>query len=293
LATMPNQEQKSESMEQAKDLIAGTMAGLLSKVIEYPFDTLKVRLQTTPEKYGNSAVLCLRKMIAEEGWRSIFRGLPAPLIGAMGENSVIFWSYGIAARFISGENTKNDLSLSQVGIAGLFSGVAVGTYLTPVEYIKCRLQAKSTSGMYTSTFDCFLKTIAHEGGVRVLFTGLCSTLARDVPGHAVYFVTYEAVSGWLTPENGQPAPAYAVIAGGSCSGIAYWCSIYPFDSVKSRIQTTGIVDSFGTVCVQEYQINGFAGLYRGLGVTLPRGIISNGLIFFAYEYSKRFLDSLL
>jgi len=77
-------------MDQTKDLIAGTMAGLFSKVIEYPCDTLKVRLQTTPEKYNNSAYQCFRKMTTHNGYLSIFRGLPAPLLGAMGENSVIF-----------------------------------------------------------------------------------------------------------------------------------------------------------------------------------------------------------
>jgi len=277
---MANQTRKIESLEQVKDFMAGTMAGLVSKVIEYPFDTLKVRLQTSPEKYGNSAVRCLRQMIAEEGYRSIFRGLPAPLIGAMGENSVIFWSYGIAARFISGGHTKNELSLAQVGISGLFSGLAVGIYLTPVEYIKCRLQAKSTSGMYTSSFDCLRVSVASHGGIRILFTGLWSTLARDVPGHVAYFLTYTVVSKWLSPEIGQPTPAYAVIAGGSCSGVAYWCSIYPFDMVKSRIQTSGMEESFRTVFVQEYRTRGFVGLYRGLAVTLPRGILSNGVIFF-------------
>jgi len=77
-------------MDQTKDLVAGTLVGLFSKVIEYPFDTLKVRLQTSPEKYNNSALYCFRKMTTQEGYLSIFRGLPAPLIGAMGENSVIF-----------------------------------------------------------------------------------------------------------------------------------------------------------------------------------------------------------
>jgi len=200
------QKQKSESLEQVKDLIAGTMAGVLAKLIEYPFDTLKVRLQTTPEKYGNSAVQRFRKMIAEEGYGSLFRGLPAPLIGAMGENSVIFWSYGIAARFISSGNPKSELSRAQVGVAGLFSGLAVGTYLTPVEYVKCRLQAKSTSGLYTSAFHCLQVSIASQGGIRILFTGWWSTLARDVPGHAAYFLTYTVVSDWLSPEVGQPAP---------------------------------------------------------------------------------------
>ena len=33
----------SEAREQVKDITAGTMAGLMSKVVEYPFDTIKVR----------------------------------------------------------------------------------------------------------------------------------------------------------------------------------------------------------------------------------------------------------
>lgn len=76
-------------MEQTKDIMAGTIAGILSKLIEHPFDTLKVRLQTTPEKY-KSAFQCFRKMTAQEGYLSIFRGLPAPLIGAMGASSILF-----------------------------------------------------------------------------------------------------------------------------------------------------------------------------------------------------------
>jgi len=119
---MVNQTGKSESKEQANDLIAGTVAGLLPKLLDYPFDTLKVRLQTTPEEYKYSTIQCLRKIGSEEGYKSIFRGLPAPLIGAMGERSVCFWSYGVAARYILGWNAKSELSLAHVAFSGLFSG---------------------------------------------------------------------------------------------------------------------------------------------------------------------------
>jgi len=278
-------------MEQTKDLMAGTMAGFTSKVIEYPFDTLKVRLQTTPEKYGNSALQCFRKMTHQEGYYSIFRGLPAPLIGAMGENSVIFWSYSTCTRCMWGEKSKSELTLPQITLSAFLAGFVVGTYLTPVEYVKCRLQAQHTSGMYNSAFDCLIKTSASLGGVRRLFSGWCTTLARDMPGNAIYFLTYEAVSNYLSSQ-GQPAPGYAVIAGGSSAGVAYWGFIYPFDTVKSRIQTMGIQERFWTIFIQEYKRCGFSGLYRGIGVTIPRAAISNGVIFFSYEYSKRFLNSL-
>jgi len=279
-------------MEQTKDLVAGTMAGLFSKVIEYPFDTVKVRLQTTPETYANSAFQCLVKITKHEGYISIFRGLPAPLVGAMGENSVIFWSYGTCLRCMWGSKPKNELSIPQFGLSAFLAGFAVGTYVTPVEYVKCRLQAQHTSGMYTSAFDCLRKTLRSPGGLRRLFSGWGTTLARDMPGNAVYFITYEVVSNKLTPEHRQPAPAYAVIAGGGCAGVTYWFCIYPFDTVKSRIQTMSIQEPFSRIFIQEYNRRGFSGLYRGIGVTLPRAVISNGVIFFAYEYSKRFLNSL-
>jgi len=208
-------------MDQTKDLVAGTIAGLFSKVIEYPCDTLKVRLQTTPEMYNNSAFQCFRKMTTQEGYLSIFRGLPAPLLGAMGENSVIFWSYGTAVRCMWGDKSKSELSLSQIGLSGLLGGLAVGTYLTPVEYVKCRLQSQQTSEMYTSAFDCLKKTLASPGGKRTLFTGWGTTLGREIPGNAIYFMAYEAVSNWLSPGNRQPAPAHAVIAGGGSAGVAY------------------------------------------------------------------------
>jgi len=277
-------------MEQAKDIMAGTLAGLFSKVIEHPFDTLKVRLQTTPEKY-NSAFQCFRKMITQEGYLSIFRGLPAPLIGAMGANSVIFWSYGICIRCMWGVTPKSELSLTQIALSAFMAGSTVGTYLTPVEYIKCRLQAQHTSGMYISSYDCLQKTLASQGGIQTLFSGWSTTLARDMPGNMVYFVTYETVSNYFSPQKEQQAPLHAVIAGGGSAGVMYWCCIYPFDTVKSRIQTMMIVERFGTVFVQEYRRRGVLGLYLGIGVTLPRALISNAATFFAYEYSKRFLNS--
>jgi len=87
------------------------------------------------------------------------------------------------------------------------AGFAVGTWLTPVEYVKCRLQAQHTAGMYNSAFHCLQSTVKETGGIRkLLFTGYGTTLAREMPGNAVYFLAYETVSKMLSPGNGQPAP---------------------------------------------------------------------------------------
>jgi len=101
------------------------------------------------------------------------------------------------------------------------------------------------------------------------------------------------MSDWLSPGEGQAAPLHYTFAGGACAATAYWCSVYPFDMVKSRIQTMGMVETFGTVFAHEYRKRGFLGLYQGIGVTLLRAVIAGGLKFFAYEYSKKLLDSVI
>ena len=42
------QTQSSQSIEALKDIAFGSTAGVLGKFIEYPFDTVKVRLQSQP-----------------------------------------------------------------------------------------------------------------------------------------------------------------------------------------------------------------------------------------------------
>lgn len=120
-----------------------------------------------------------------------------------------------------GVTPKSELSLTQIALSAFMAGFPIGTYLTPLEYIKCRLQAQHTSGMYISSFDCLRKTLASQGGMRPLFSGWGITLARDMPGNSVYFVTYEAVSDYFSPQKGQPAPINAVIAGGASAGVLY------------------------------------------------------------------------
>lgn len=280
-------------MDAFKDIIAGTMAGFFSKVIEYPFDTVKVRLQTTPEKYKN-AVDCFRIMTKTEGPVAVFRGLPAPLVGAMAENSIVFFGYSGAGRLLFPKTPKHMYSPSQVALASAISGVAVACWLTPVEYVKCRLQAKHTSKMYNSAFDCLMKTVYEKRGVLKLSTGLSATMGREVPGAVMYFGAYEGVKYVLAP-NQKDLPLWKTMVSGGAAGVAYWSAIYPIDLVKSRMQTSenksGTL-SFRQEFIRVYRSSGATGLYKGIGVTVPRAVISNAVIFGVYEQTLKQLDNM-
>lgn len=83
------------------------IAGTAGKIVEYPFDTIKVRLQsqpTTPPFLYSGPWDCFRKSISPHnhngggggGIRGLYRGLSAPLFGAAIETSSLFFSYRLA-----------------------------------------------------------------------------------------------------------------------------------------------------------------------------------------------------
>lgn len=140
------------------DWTAGTFAGMTSKVIEYPFDTVKVRLQTqTTNPYSISG---------------IYRGITAPILGAMLENAVMFSTYAVSERYASSELGMS--KLGSVAFAGGVSGFALSFVLSPVELLKCRMQ---TLSHFNSPKHVLLSTI-RTGGLSSLYTGHSMTMLR-------------------------------------------------------------------------------------------------------------------
>lgn len=64
------------------------ISGMTGKLVEYPFDTLKVRLQTGP--YAG-ATDCITTISKEEGLLAFYRGLATPLVGAGIEVATLFF----------------------------------------------------------------------------------------------------------------------------------------------------------------------------------------------------------
>lgn len=81
--------------EALKDVVCGSLAGIVGKYIEYPFDTVKVRLQSQPDTVPlryNGPLDCFKKSLQRDGFLGIYRGISAPLVGAAVETSTLFFS---------------------------------------------------------------------------------------------------------------------------------------------------------------------------------------------------------
>jgi ornithine carrier protein len=83
------------SKEAAKDILFGSTAGVVGKFIEYPFDTVKVRLQSQPDGLSllyKGPIDCFKQSFRQDGFFGLYRGISAPLVGAAVETSSLFFS---------------------------------------------------------------------------------------------------------------------------------------------------------------------------------------------------------
>ncbi|WCJ40745.1 Mitochondrial substrate carrier family protein [Euphorbia peplus] len=83
-------------------LVAGGLAGVASWASCYPLDVIKTRLQAqTPSSIKYNGILdCFRRIVAEEGYHVLWRGLSTAVARAFLVNGAIFSAYEIALRCI-------------------------------------------------------------------------------------------------------------------------------------------------------------------------------------------------
>ena len=290
----------SSGKDLLRDLLSGMLSGFVCKIVEYPADTIKVLEQTGGNRFSGP-IDCFSKTVAESGVLSLYRGLAAPLLGSMAECASLFVSYGYGKKVLGvneeAATLSNPVPFWKLVLSGAGSGFASTCVLTPVELIKCRLQAQiksSGSENYKGPIDCIARTVQEEG-VTGLWRGNLSTLAREVPGNMAWFGVYEAgmrsVQRARGDERKKDVPLYWSALSGSAAGVAYWAVPFPADTVKSKIQTDSRFQnaSFSSVFKTIVKEEGLAGLYRGCAITCIRAIPSHALVFYFYEVADRFL----
>eukprot|EP01061_Rhynchopus_euleeides_P004688 TRINITY_DN13936_c0_g1_i1.p1 TRINITY_DN13936_c0_g1~~TRINITY_DN13936_c0_g1_i1.p1 ORF type:complete len:287 (+),score=111.96 TRINITY_DN13936_c0_g1_i1:103-963(+) len=278
-----------------KDVTAGTVSGICSKLLEYPFDTVKIRLQTDTTGRYSSAFGCFTQTLNEEGVRGIYRGVGSPIAGAMAENATLFWAYGLAQRnvkaYFGAQGEGGELSLPQLCACGSASGIAVSHVLSPVERVKCIMQTQSGHSNFLS---CGIHTFK-SGGLQSLYKGHGAMLLREIPGNAAWYGGYEFFRKLFYTQLGCPKdelPAYLTALAGALGGCAYWSAFFPADVVGNRLRSSSDASaSFGSTFKEIYSQQGWRGLYKGWGVTMVRAFPANAAIFSVYEIVRKELDS--
>lgn len=268
------------------EFLAGCVAGCTSKVVEFPFDTVKVVQQANSI---SSIRECSKLIYKNNGFTGFYKGLSLPLFAATVESAVAFSAFKTAKRSLDSVLPNYLATLSAGGAAGAVTSL----FVTPIEFVKCNLQVQQTTAKFKSPMHCVIQS-CREGGLGGIYKGFAATLFRDVPGSALWFGTYDGCLRVFGAQdrnaNNSMTPFIYMIAGAS-SGVAYWTAFFPADVVKSRVQTQNETSSlptkFWSMMRHIYYTEGIKGLYRGYTITAVRAAPSNALIFYLFEFFSK------
>ena len=73
------------------ELIKGGFGGICAVLVGHPFDLVKVRLQTAEKGVYSGSIDVVKRSLARDGFRGLYRGVTAPLLGVTPMFAVSFW----------------------------------------------------------------------------------------------------------------------------------------------------------------------------------------------------------
>ncbi|KAF2972316.1 hypothetical protein GQX73_g1237 [Xylaria multiplex] len=310
-------QEKSAVMEVVEDLTYGSTAGIIGKYIEYPFDTVKVRLQSQPDHLPlryTGPLDCFRQSIKADGVLGLYRGISAPLFGAACETSSLFLfeRLGREAVYASGYCSRDHvLPLPALFFTGAFSGAFTSVVLTPIELVKCKIQVPtSVDGVAPKvpSITSVIRDVYKHEGIRGFWHGQMGTFLRESGGSAAWFGSKETTTKLFRLLNERSAtsqlekdalatealPLWQQAVAGASAGMSYNFLFFPADTIKSRMQTSPVG---GTKQRRTFMQEGRAlwnqcglrGFYRGCGITVLRSAPSSAFIFMVFDGLKRYL----
>lgn len=283
-------------------IVAGAVAGLVSRFCIAPLDVLKIRLQlqTRPTSgracrkttaFGRSGTIdTFRTILSQEGVTAFWKGnVPAELL---------YIAYG-AVQF-SAYRTTNQLLQPfsfPCTVDSFLSGASAGAVATsltyPLDLLRTRFAAQGTDRIY-SNLRSSVSDIARTEGFKGFFQGLTPAVVQVVPYMGMFFSAYEI----LRPPLAMVALPFGSgdASAGIISGVIAKTSVFPLDLIRKRLQVQGPTRSRyvgGTIPLYKgvwatgrsiVTNEGWRGLYRGLGISLIKSAPASAVTMWTYEH---------
>ncbi|OCL09934.1 mitochondrial deoxynucleotide carrier [Glonium stellatum] len=299
---------------QKQVLIAGAVAGLVSRFVIAPLDVIKIRLQLQIHSLSDPLSIrnvngpiykgtlgTLKQILREEGLTGLWKGnIPAEAL-YLTYGAVQFSAYKYTSSLLSSMPAPYQLpdpvnSFISGALAG--AGATTGTY--PLDLLRTRFAAQGRDRVYSSIMAS-IRDVATTEGPKGFFRGLGAGVSQIVPYMGLFFASYESLKPFLA-NMAIPLPfGTSDAAAGVIASVLAKTAVYPLDTTRKRLQVQGptrsryvhrnipvykgVVRTIGHIWKRE----GMRGMYRGLTVSLLKAAPASAVTMWTYEQAMAVL----
>ncbi|ODV59722.1 mitochondrial carrier [Ascoidea rubescens DSM 1968] len=279
---------KKESQGGYIGFVAGMFSGVAKNLVGHPFDTIKVRLQTSENRF-KGPLDCVYKTARLEGIRGFYKGCTPPLIGWVVMDAVMLGSLTNYRQCLMETVYSGQEELPLVGhcLAGVGAGWTVSFVAAPIEQIKARLQVQydPKSRLYSGPINCLSKIVG-SSGIRGLYSGLFSTMVFRT-NFLFWWGSYEIFTTQLRQHTHLSDVAVNFWSGG-LSATVFWVFAYPADVVKQVVMTDSPTSprhaTWAAAVAHVYRTRGWRGFFRGFVPSILRSFPANAAALAAFEF---------
>ncbi|KAJ8283445.1 hypothetical protein COCON_G00022950 [Conger conger] len=301
-------EEEKQSGAVWRHLMAGAMAGSVSRTGTAPLDRVKVFLQCSvdvPQVYGAGAGAGgrmrlwsgLRGMVGEGGAAALWRGNGINVLKIAPETAIKFMAYEQIKKMIRGSKEGASLRLQERFLAGSLAGATAQTAIYPLEVLKTRLTLRKT-GQYSGLTDCAWQILQKEG-VGAFYKGYLPNVLGIIPYAGIDLAVYETLkNAWLL-QYGESSPDPGVLVLVGCGTLSSTCgqvASYPLALIRTRMQAqASLVGSPQLSMLGQLKFivsqEGVQGLYRGIVPNFLKVVPAVSLSYVVYENMRRALGA--
>jgi len=278
------------------DFSMGGVSAAVSKTAAAPIERVKLLIQNQDEmiKSGRLAtpykgiVDCFQRVIAEEGFGSLWRGNLANVLRYFPTQALNF-AFKDQFRRMFGYNKDKD-GYWKWFAGNLASGGAAGaaslTMVYSLDYARTRLANDNKSAkkggerQFNGLADVYRKTYASDG-IAGLYRGFVISCVGIIVYRGLYFGMYDSLKPVLLQGNMKDSFIGAFFLGWGIT-IGAGLASYPLDTVRRRMMMTSgeavkynsSMHAFSEIVKKE----GVASLFKGAGANILRAVAGAGVL---------------
>lgn len=244
--------------------LPGYCQGLSKCFTTYPFDVIKIKMQTNQYK---STINCARNLIKTDP-KIFFRGFSISLLTFPIDRAISYKIY-------------DDLNKQQFNpyLSAFFGGIASSIISVPTQFITTNA-IHMKKDQYQGVRNLIKNKIKTKHN---FYRGYWLDTTRAICGSTLFLGTYGNI------KNKFPDTKIYTIFSAISAITVTWCVTFPLDAVRAEQQVSKDISIYNLLKNRYYKY-GLLNIYNGLTPVLLRSIPSTSIGMLVYEYVKKLVN---